>query len=286
MNQTACKSLPIPGDKLYQLRAAQALPILVRQADARQIITYGGLAAELGMPNPRNLNYVLGSVGSTISKESRRRGIDIPPIQALVINQGSGLPGHGFDSFNPKLRLDRMTVRQRRFAIQKLLDKIFCYDGWNDLLVHLGLKALQNEFAAIRKIKVIPPRGGESKAHKDLKRWVKENPKAVGISAQRCDADAEWPIPSGDSLDVFFRTRACWTAIEVKSIKSSDGDLMRGIYQCVKYQAVLEALLFIEGNDVYVQVKLALEGGLSAPLRTLSNRLGVTVIEYVRSRKR
>ena len=51
---------------LYQRRAFSALPLLVRQAEAGQTIHYGQLARELGMPNPRNLNHVLGSIGTSL----------------------------------------------------------------------------------------------------------------------------------------------------------------------------------------------------------------------------
>jgi len=60
---TAKISAPISGEKLYQERARAALPLLVRQAQAGAPIFYSDLADELGMPNPRNLNYVLGSIG-------------------------------------------------------------------------------------------------------------------------------------------------------------------------------------------------------------------------------
>jgi hypothetical protein len=63
---TAQIAEPIAGDKLYQHRARLALPLLVRQAEAGKPIIYSDLAEELGMPNPRNLNYPLGSIGSTI----------------------------------------------------------------------------------------------------------------------------------------------------------------------------------------------------------------------------
>jgi hypothetical protein len=47
------------GNKLFQERACQALPLLVRQAKAEKPICYSDLAEELRMPNPRNLDYVL-----------------------------------------------------------------------------------------------------------------------------------------------------------------------------------------------------------------------------------
>ena len=54
------------GAKTYQQRARTALPILVRQAKAHQTMSYGELAHEMGIPNPRTLNYPLGSIGGAL----------------------------------------------------------------------------------------------------------------------------------------------------------------------------------------------------------------------------
>ena len=45
------------GAKTYQQRARSALPILVRQAKAHQTMFYSELALEMGISNPRTLNY-------------------------------------------------------------------------------------------------------------------------------------------------------------------------------------------------------------------------------------
>ncbi len=74
----------LSGDKLYQERARKALPILVRQALANQHIYYSDLTIELGMPNPRNLNFVLGSIGQSLQQLSTTWQEDIPPINCLV----------------------------------------------------------------------------------------------------------------------------------------------------------------------------------------------------------
>ena len=95
---TAKISAPISGDKLYQERARAALPLLVRQAQAGAPIFYSDLAEELGMPNPRNLNYVLGSIGQSMELLSKSWKEKVPPIQCLVINKATGLPGEGIDA--------------------------------------------------------------------------------------------------------------------------------------------------------------------------------------------
>ena len=91
---------PIDQDgALYQRRAFSALPLLVRQAEAGQTIHYKQLASELGMPNPRNLNHVLGSIGNSLQHLGQLWRQTVPPIQAVVTNKASGLPGHGFIQF-------------------------------------------------------------------------------------------------------------------------------------------------------------------------------------------
>ncbi len=75
----------IHGEKLYQKRARKALPILVRQAKAEQPIYYSDLAEELNMPNPRNLNYVLGAVGNSLKKLEKKWKEEIPLINVIVI---------------------------------------------------------------------------------------------------------------------------------------------------------------------------------------------------------
>ena len=89
----------IDGDKLYQKRARLVLPILVRQAKAEQPIYYSDLAEEIGMPNPRNLNYVLGAIGNTLKKFGEIWNEEIPLINFLVINKSNGLPGEGIYYF-------------------------------------------------------------------------------------------------------------------------------------------------------------------------------------------
>ena len=98
--KTAIKDV-LNGDMLYQKRARKALPILVRQAKAEQPIIYSDLAQELNMPNPRNLDYVLGAIGNALIGLGKERGEKIPPIQSLVINKGSLMPGEGFEGFLP-----------------------------------------------------------------------------------------------------------------------------------------------------------------------------------------
>ena len=77
---------------LTKERARAILPILVRQALARQKITYADLGEELGIHH-RPLRRPLGCIGDILLEMNRRGQEDIPQIQGLVVNQKTGLPG-------------------------------------------------------------------------------------------------------------------------------------------------------------------------------------------------
>jgi hypothetical protein len=92
----------------------------------------------------------------------------------------------------------------------------------------------------------------------------------------------EFVLPSGDIVDVLFRSARCRTAVEVKSHISDDADLTRGLFQCVKYRAILRACRSVEGGSYEVESRLAIEGRLPEALIATRNTLGVQVIEGIR----
>ncbi len=81
----------------------------------------------------------------------------------------------------------------------------------------------------------------ESDQHKALKKWVAENPAEIGVPDSFAKGKTEFKLLSGDLVDVLFTDGKSFFAVEVKSVISSDDDFRRGMYQCVKYRAVLEA---------------------------------------------
>ena len=138
---TATISEPISGDKAYQVRARAALPLLVRQAQAGAPVFYSDLAEELGMPNPRNLNYVLGSIGQSLERLSKAWKAKVPPIQCLVVNKSTGLPGEGIGWFLVKKEdFAALPLRQKRAIVEAELQHVFSYPRWEEVLKALALK--------------------------------------------------------------------------------------------------------------------------------------------------
>ncbi len=142
MNETTEVVNLLSGDKLYQERARRALPLLVRQAVARAPVYYSALAKELGMPNPRNLNYVLGRIGEALECLSGRWGERIPAIQCLVINKKTGLPGEGVWWFlTGEEDFKKLPLAVQQELVWQELYRVFEYTKWSVVLEALSLSA-------------------------------------------------------------------------------------------------------------------------------------------------
>ena len=105
------------------------LPILVHRVlnMNNPTITYGCLAGKLGIHH-RSLRWPLDYIGDTLCQME-----GVPPIQGLVINKDTGLPGNGViflrDS-NPKE--NKEIVKQKWKEIRK-------YPNWLVVLEKFGL---------------------------------------------------------------------------------------------------------------------------------------------------
>lgn len=279
---TAKVSEPISGDKLYQKRARDALPLLVRQARAGVPILYSDLAEELGMPNPRNLNYVLGSIGRSMELLSKEWKEKIPPIQCLVINKATGLPGEGIGWFLIKKQpFSELPLKRKRAIVDAELQHIYAYRRWFEVLKGLALKPARADFTPLVSKASRWAGGGEGERHKALKEFVALHPASIGLNLMTPKGTTEYPLPSGDFLDVSFLHKGVWVAAEVKSAISPEGDLIRGLFQCVKYRSVMEAVQISEAQPQNARALLVLEASLPQSLVALRNLLGVEVVEGI-----
>lgn len=262
--------------------ARAALPLLVRQAEAAVPIVYSDLAEELGMPNPRNLNFVLGRIGQSLELLSELWRIKVPPIQCLVVNKSTGLPGEGIGLFPVKKEeFKALPLRQKRAIVEAELQQVFSFMRWHEVLKALELKAVQSDITALVNKATGGFGGGESDEHKALKAYVAKNPKVIGLGANAPVGLTEYFLPSGDSLDISFRGKKVWVAAEVKSSLSADGDIVRGLFQCVKYRAVMEAILLTESRPQNARALLVLESKFPESLIPLRNMLGVEVFDGI-----
>lgn len=265
--------------RFYHERAYLAVPILVRHAELGSTITYGNLAREIGLPHHRPMNYILGSIGAALSEISLQIGYEVPPFQLLAINKSAGTPGRGAgDLFGDRSFLDLSPARRREIVFHHF-QPIFEFDQWDKVLDFLGVQRTAGDFTdEVEKARIWHGRGGEGEEHRAIKEFIRRHPASVGIRSGP-QGEVEYSLPSGDALDVYFARKNLAVAIEVKPSNAPVEDLVRGIFQCVKYKAVLEAMQACENRAVYARAILVTPAILPDRLIAIKNALGVEVIE-------
>ena len=125
------------------------------------------------------------------------------------------------------------------------------------------------------------PYGSEgSPEHKALRDYISQNPLIVGLP-KNLIGTCEYPLKSGDKVDVVFEANNEIVAVEVKSRRSGVDDIQRGLYQCVKYKSVIEAESLVKKIDKSVRTVLVLESEFPKVLNTVKTRLGLTVLSNI-----
>lgn len=277
----------LKDEKLYIQRARQALPILVRQAMIGRPIFYSDLALELNMPNARNLNYVLGAIGNTLLEIGKEWGEKIPYLQSIVLNKATNLPGEGIAWFiENKQEFLQSSKRKKEQLFEVFLTEIYLYPKWLQVLDFLGIAPYQQDYSAlIDEGKHFSWSSGESEAHRTFKEWVFKNPQALNLPYQIKPLKMEYVFLSQDAVDVAFKGETTFVGVEVKSKISRMPDILRGLFQCVKYHALIQAEQLFEPHRLDSQVILALEGAFPSALIPMKNQLGVEVIDNLGLKK-
>lgn len=281
----------VGGEKLFQKRARVALPLLVRQAKARQPIFYSDLAKEMGMPNERNLDYVLGAIGDEMRNLSNAWKIEIPPIQCVVINKTHMMPGEGIGWFvEDRAAFLKSSREYKRRVVDRMLDRVYEFSRWDAVLKYFQLNpapslrnlATQDEMTKAASF----GGGGESQAHKELKQFIARNPSLFGLSNSAGHGVIEHEFLSSDTIDVLFKTPSLIVGVEVKPSGCADSEIIRGMFQCIKYRALIEATCKVEQVRPDVRVILALGGSFPTDLQQMKNVLGIELVQRVQIEKK
>jgi len=119
--------------------------------------------------------------------------------------------------------------------------------------------------------------GGESEAHKQFKEYIANNPHLLIPDSSSYSVELEFILPSLDSIDVVFTSKTERIGVEVKSKISSIDDITRGLFQCVKYAALLRAFHEATNSELETKVILVLEGAFPSALENLKNLLEIDV---------
>lgn len=205
---------------------------------------------------------------------------NLPPLNVLMVDRG-GTPGTGADGYVAAWsgkRYARMSAAKRATVLADATRAVWEYARWDEIYQ----AAFGEPFTAVPQAKLPTSAGeyggaAESNEHKRLKAAIAANPRLVASISADAVVQTEARLRSGDEVDVRLLDRGREYAIEVKSIRSNDADLERGLYQAVKYRAVIEAQYQTLGAQASVVAILVTERAPLPELRTAAKSLGIKV---------
>lgn len=262
------------------------LELLLRGAGDGKRVTYGVIADHLAskLAIPKVFSTHIGTVAGALMHRIHVDYPDAPLINMLVVNVGNWEPGDGGDGFLAEwygLTIAQL-LRNREKYVQQAINEVKAYDKWPEVYETI----FKRPFIPMAGTEDYEPDGQgdnprftnfgpESEDHKRLKAHIRDNPSAIGIRGKVSRARNEAPLLSGDRMDVEFLIGARRVGVEVKSWRSGNADLERGIYQCVKYRAVMIAECGFGDDDADCEAILVTERELPFALKSLARQLKV-----------
>lgn len=268
--------------------------VLAQRDEVMTTMTYEDLAEQLnrrdmhGDPMALGMGDVLGRAMMHIDRAAELLHENVPYLTTIVVDKSGpdrGLPGVGIGGRWPNYP----TLSRREKADQVELEYLS--------IMRFGRHWL--DVQSVLQLPGEPPQlnvpgaagggraGGESPQHLALKEFIAAQPALVGAPLD-AKVFCEYGLRSGDAIDVLFQSAKEWVGVEVKA-STSEGNLRdyeRGLYQFVKYKAVLEAQARIDHpvRPPKVRVLLALELALPLELYPVAQALAVDLLENVGER--
>lgn len=306
----------LKGDRWTDKTARLIFPVLVWCAKNGKTITYdqvnhwivdNNLGHSVLQPK---YGWPAGAVGHALVELEQEWDEIIPPLNALVVNSKTGMPGDGARWFLERYQFETDHIPEEEWktiepaVVSEIHGAIFSYLHWDDVLEATGLdaepvdpgifdedeesSAVADKPSPLTATKVLPGEGerggwsyeGESEEHKKLKQYVSDHPDVLDFDNDEIDFNqTEYLFASADRADVVIGTGNVLWGIEVKSFISNDADLLRGIFQAVKYQALLRAELKAKGCLPAAYGVLVVERELPEELQNMADDLDIEVYE-------
>ena len=257
------------------------IPILIRWAKqglAKK--TYNDMIKELGYTKYSGIGRQLGNIDSVFKFFTKVSGETIPTLNSLCKKQKTMLPSDGFKVVYSTY--PNMSVSEKHIFVMGLDKRAIEYDHWDWVMKSLGLTPSEvntEESEMLIRSGSLYGKGGEGDGHKKMKEYIFNHPESIKIR-NVTEKSMEHILLSGDRLDVVFKKKdgSCF-AIEVKPSSSPDADIMRGLYQCVKYKTIMDAEDKVHGKKGCNTAILVIGNSLSTENQIVRDVLGVTVIE-------
>jgi hypothetical protein len=256
-------------DLLRKLGAEPAFRMLISCCNSRCTITYKELATYLAKEIPWETKTIWRHMGDVVGDLMDRIWENdpcVPPINLLIVNGGSKLPSSGSDGHLDRYlkhtaQMSTITETERNKLLTLIFDEVWSYgNNWEKEYTKLFGKLKKNLIPSLQNDPDFNEKDGknnrggfgglaEGPEHKKLKTLVFNTPKRIIGNKMPRYIKQEMRLKSGDEVDVYFSCDDEIVCVEVKSCISSDKDIERGIYQCIKYQSVSQAEEKITSNS-------------------------------------
>jgi hypothetical protein len=266
---------------------------LVATALDNSFLTYGEakhrLERELGFDRIARAGRT-GLTAGTMVNNLLRIDSNAPLLNVLLVEQATELPSDGAGGYlakrfqEPLLKRDNaknLYPKLWRCAFDKAAGEVYATPEaeWQRLFeAAYGELLHDHQIAEDRERRKTGTendglryeRSGEGPNHKALRLWVYANPGRIRRKFADATTRTEVILDSADRVDALFNLKDQVIAIEVKSRDSNLIDLRRGVYQCIKYRAVLDAMDIRKAGSVRAMLvtETELPGEIEALLRT------------------
>ncbi len=258
---------------------------LISAANNRRTLIYGEakdrLEIECGFGSIGRASRI-GPIAEAAQENIRKQNLSVPVLNVLLVRKDTRKPGSGAQIQLSKHFPNRRWLRGKdahknhlwERVVNEATEEVYAYSHWERLYQNVYGRAYEPTLfyaEEAEKSGLRRGRGGEGENHKTLRLWVKENPEQIDKEFHSFSSLTEVELLSGDRVDVVLYGERKTVAIEVKSRKSNEADLCRGVYQCVKYRAVLLA----QDDCLPVDSWLVTETALDGDLKALAKKLGI-----------
>ena len=266
---------------------------LISAAKERTSITYG--EAKRRLEDEHDFTTIFSPMMGNPAGKAIENIHDVSPnaplLNVLLVQQGDRMPGKGAGSFmakrfnEPKLGQDGARKKYPNLwksTFNRAADEVYAFQDWEAVFEGAYGTQFNPDSKAVARRKgtdgtekdgLRRGRHGEGDNHKALRLWVWVNPHQIAPRFGSVRTETEVVLRSADRVDVVYYAPKQTLAVEVKSRDSDDSDIERGIYQCVKYQAVLRAQ--DPRTNPNIRSLLVTEKALEPVLRDLANKLGI-----------
>lgn len=265
--------------------AQKMIPVLIYWATIdNKPHYYSDLSKAVGHKT-NQIGDVLGDIHNIFVELRKEKGFkDLPSLNGMIISQRTKLPSHGFDYVEP--HYSQLSTEEKNKIVQKENERAMNYDKWDLVLDKLGLTPYKQPDNSEDKKKIrkgtFSKNCAEGPKHKALKEYIFEHPEAIGIKNVEYKK-MEYILLSGDRLDVYFRLKnGTQIAVEIKSEISDEADILRGIFQCVKYKHILNAEQKIESLHNPYKSILVLGGEMPSEKTPIAIALRVKYYENIK----